>query len=126
MDTLMDITAGHYSPLPHFSFLSIEEFPTRHCDLKNTTYYIYLAEVVRDVHWIGKRHNEMLKTVTGLANHVMALKKLCQRLERRVVKLEDPDDELAFGKSTLALSFYAHGTPLLLWELTMSPLKASW
>jgi len=110
-DVLSDIAAERSSPQWDFSTSSIENIPTRRFHFEEACDYANLLEVARDIQSIGEGHNEMLNAVSGLANHVIALERLCQRLQKRVDELEDADHVLAYGESTLAPSPNADVAP---------------
>lgn len=104
MDALEDIAAGRSSPLLKSSTSSIENIPTQSFHCEGASNYTNLFEVARDIRVVGESHNVMLDKLEGMAGHVIALKRLCQCLQKRVDELEDANDVLAYGESVLAPS----------------------
>jgi len=111
MDALNDIANGHSSPLLDSPTSSIERIPTRRCDFEGDTDYTNLMQMACDIRSVGEGHNEMLDALSSMADHVIALEHMCQRLQKRVDELEDADNMLAFGDSELAPSPEADVAP---------------
>lgn len=105
MDAHDDIKQECSSPLSDSSSSSVEDISTRHFHFERAVTYNTLGAVAHDIQALGDRHNELLNAVSKMASHVISLERLCQCLLKKPVnELEDADDVLAYGESTLAPS----------------------
>ena len=112
LDALDNIEQGRSSSLSDSSSSSVEDIPTRRFHFEGAAIYDNFGSVARAVQALGDGHNKLLDVISRMANHVIGLERLCQRLERRVNKLEDADDVLALGKPVFTPSPPADESPV--------------
>ena len=104
LDALDDIENGPSFPLSDSSEFSIEDIPTRCFHFEGAASYDHFGSVAKDVQAVGEGHNGLLDAVSKMANNVIWLERLCQRLLRRIDELENTEDTLGFGEPALTPS----------------------